>query len=59
MDDSKITDFIIKITFGKLEPMQPHVKAIVEQLVKTAVIFGICLISCMYAIIAILIYFFG
>jgi len=59
MNDSKITDLIVKIVFGKLEPMQPHVRAVVEKLVSAAVMFGICLISFCYLIIVIIIHFFG
>jgi hypothetical protein len=59
MDDGKITDLIIKITFGKLEPMQPPVKEVVDKLVSTAFILGMTWMFLVMSIMFTLYYFFG
>lgn len=36
----QLTDFIIKITFGKLDPFKPATRAVIEELIYTAFSLG-------------------
>lgn len=38
--EKRLTDLLIKLTFGKLEPFKPEVRAVIEQLVLASVLWG-------------------